>query len=656
MKFQKVLLATGVAVLAFASVAAAYTFSSNLTVGSTGAAVSALQNWLIGAGYSIPAIQSGAANPGYFGAQTQAAVKKYQAANGIPNTGFVGPLTRAALNAGSNVMTSGGTCPAGYTCTATAPVTTVTCPAGYTCTSNSTGTVTGGQTGITTPGVQGIMSVTQGPISVSTAYAGQSKVPILDARIQAQYSDLAVQSLQLDLGSSTSIYNYVYSKVYLIDPSTGNVLTSEPLNSSTVVQNGNNYAVGLSGFNFIVPKGTFKDIQVAVDLYPTILTQYLTTWYTNIDSQGIRSVDGAGVNQYGPLGGTGVNALAGFTTGFGQGMVVQQNLTLNASANVSLDAASPLVSSVPVTNLTTGQYLGLPVLVFDVNSQGDNLHLHNATVNITTSGQGSVTAAYLYQGSTPIMSASVVAGTNGQFTAVFNNIPDGTAGATIPINTTVPFTVKVDVSGLTAANSSQLVQASTTSTLTIYNSADSSVTINGTASGNQQTVLGQGLSFSLSGTPTITKVVASQDQSGNATDTYTATFNVVAQAVGTSVTFGLPGAAQPSFGTTSTGINLAQIYQNGAAISASSLPAGNTVGLDGSIIASYSAPTNTTISSNGLSFTLGINQSVTIPVTYSFSVKNPAANVFGVQIQGISTSAGTSTFMANQTQWRTSSI
>lgn len=44
---------------------------------------------------------SGAGSPGqetaYFGPITFAAVKKYQALNGIPQTGYVGPLTRAAL-------------------------------------------------------------------------------------------------------------------------------------------------------------------------------------------------------------------------------------------------------------------------------------------------------------------------------------------------------------------------------------------------------------------------------------------------------------------------------------------------------------------------------------------------------------------------------
>jgi hypothetical protein len=129
-------------------------------------------------------------------------------------------------------VTSTGTtwaCPTGWTCTA---------PAGVTTTTTTSGGST--QTGITTPGVQGIISVTQGPVSTSVANAGQSNVPILDVRVQAQYSDVAVQSLQLDLGTSTSIYNFIYSSISVVDPSTGAVLTTVPLNPSTVVQSGNN--------------------------------------------------------------------------------------------------------------------------------------------------------------------------------------------------------------------------------------------------------------------------------------------------------------------------------------------------------------------------------------------------------------------------------
>jgi peptidoglycan hydrolase-like protein with peptidoglycan-binding domain len=76
--------------------AAAYNFTVNLHYGDTGAAVTALQTILIADGYlkiSTPT--------GWFGPLTFAAVKEYQTANGIPDTGFVGALTRASLNKGT---------------------------------------------------------------------------------------------------------------------------------------------------------------------------------------------------------------------------------------------------------------------------------------------------------------------------------------------------------------------------------------------------------------------------------------------------------------------------------------------------------------------------------------------------------------------------
>jgi len=85
-----------VVAIAFALAAAVSTsaaFNTNLTVGSTGSDVSALQSWLISKGFSIPSIKSGAATPGYFGSQTKAAVVAYQTSVGLPATGFVGPLT-----------------------------------------------------------------------------------------------------------------------------------------------------------------------------------------------------------------------------------------------------------------------------------------------------------------------------------------------------------------------------------------------------------------------------------------------------------------------------------------------------------------------------------------------------------------------------------
>ncbi len=91
-----------------------YTFSKSLTVGSTGADVTALQNILISKGYlNVKAT-------GYFGALTRAAVAKWQAAVGIkPAVGFFGIGSRAVMNAAPAVTTT-------TTTTTTTPATTAT--------------------------------------------------------------------------------------------------------------------------------------------------------------------------------------------------------------------------------------------------------------------------------------------------------------------------------------------------------------------------------------------------------------------------------------------------------------------------------------------------------------------------------------------------
>ncbi|MDB5238106.1 MAG: exported protein of unknown function [Candidatus Kaiserbacteria bacterium] len=76
--------------------ASTYNFTTNLTIGSKGADVNALQQILIDAGYLK--ISS---TTGFYGSLTASAVKMWQKAHGISQTGTVGPLTRAALNAGT---------------------------------------------------------------------------------------------------------------------------------------------------------------------------------------------------------------------------------------------------------------------------------------------------------------------------------------------------------------------------------------------------------------------------------------------------------------------------------------------------------------------------------------------------------------------------
>lgn len=83
--------------------AAVTAFKANLTVGSLGSEVKALQEYLNSHGYTVA--NSGAGSPGNetttFGAATRAALVKYQQAKGIsPAVGYFGALTRASVNAG----------------------------------------------------------------------------------------------------------------------------------------------------------------------------------------------------------------------------------------------------------------------------------------------------------------------------------------------------------------------------------------------------------------------------------------------------------------------------------------------------------------------------------------------------------------------------
>ena len=312
---------------------------------------------------------------------------------------------------------------------------------------------------------------------------------------------------------------------------------------------------------------------------------------------------------------------------------------------ISLDAASPLASLVMASDTVNGQSLGLPVLVADVRARGSYpLQLRTIRVAITSTPQGNnaaVTAAYLYQGSTLIASSSVTSGT-----ATFANIPDGAAGSIIPSGVLVPYTVKVDVTGVTTGTVS--VNAAIIGVVQEITSGGNVAWVNGNALGAVQTVVGTGPLFQLSSSPTITKMDITPGGASSSVFQYTATFNVTVIAVGEDVSFGLPGTSTPSFGTNSL---LACIYQNGSRNDA--------LAAMYNLKAFYAQPPGTILTAGGTRFTVAQNQSVSIPVTYSFIVQNGGANVYAVQLEGVQWTANSTngiTPFNDQPSWRTPSF
>ena len=80
----------------------------DLEKGARGPAVEKLQKALVKGGYMTQAEMN--TGPGVFGPRTEAALKKFQAANNVKNTGYYGPLTRAAFSKlGASVASGGAT-------------------------------------------------------------------------------------------------------------------------------------------------------------------------------------------------------------------------------------------------------------------------------------------------------------------------------------------------------------------------------------------------------------------------------------------------------------------------------------------------------------------------------------------------------------------
>jgi peptidoglycan hydrolase-like protein with peptidoglycan-binding domain len=175
---------------------AATTFTRDLTIGSQGVDVTALQQWLIARGVSIPAGATG-----YFGTQTQAALRSYQASVGIsPASGYFGPITRAHVNSMSAPVgpTPGGSLPTGCTSTAGfSPITGEPCSGGT--------TPTPGPTGL--EGGAGSIETVDEISKYSSEQVGEDEEDVEVAGIEIEAdngSDIEITAVRLDFATQPS--------------------------------------------------------------------------------------------------------------------------------------------------------------------------------------------------------------------------------------------------------------------------------------------------------------------------------------------------------------------------------------------------------------------------------------------------------------------
>jgi peptidoglycan hydrolase-like protein with peptidoglycan-binding domain len=583
---------------------ASVSFTRDLTVGSSGADVTALQNTL---GVS-PAT-------GYFGSITKAAVQSYQASKGVPATGYVGPLTRAALNQSSAV---GGTPAVGNTNT----------------------------TPVVNSGVEGTLTVEKASISNTTVYEGDSMHAVLGIRVQAKLSDINVQRVKLNLGDTTAVYTKLFKTAYLTDDS-GKVLAQADLNSNTVVKDSGNYYLTLGGFSYNVPKDSTRTLWVKMDAYSSIKANATTCSGTGasctvtLPADGVRGIDGAGLDQYGPA------------SAFTQSVSITTSLIDNATLDASVNSANFKAADVVAAGGSNNDELDkLPLLAFDLRANKADIAVTDMTVTIANNAGTAATTStvYLYDGSTLIQSESV--GASGVVT--FDDIDN----LIVSKDSTKTLTLKADIREAEAATASTI--SATVSSITAENMQGSTVTDSGAPAGENMIVRSIGPVFSLVGTPTMTRTsVSSNDTTGVATSTGSANFTVSITAVGGDIVFGSSASTTTLFGANGSATTTATwlaVYRNGA--SAGAIDSNDAAGT--TAVLSYSVPSSG-VTTSGESFTLAKNNTVQIPVTVQFTVAAASANQYAVQINGFrwqnaTTGQVTSSSMTNKSEWRSPTV
>lgn len=246
------------------AVSAGYTFTRDLTIGSTGADVTALQQFLIARGYAIPAGATG-----YFGTQTQAALASYQAANGInPPAGYFGPITRGHINA----LTPSPTTP-----TPTTP-------------SDDDDDFEGDE--------EGYLDDFEDISSLSNEEVGEDETAeVLGVEFEAVDADQMISRVTVEIDTPSGnddLEDFIEEVVIMLD---GEELDSMDIDDASYSRNADRYTFRFTNLDGIVDEGDIGELTVAVTAVSNIDSDDEgDSWTIRIPADGIRAVSPNGVD------------------------------------------------------------------------------------------------------------------------------------------------------------------------------------------------------------------------------------------------------------------------------------------------------------------------------------------------------------------------
>ena len=248
-------------VLASASSASAYTYTRDLTIGASGADVVALQDMLVAGGYLV---MPAGVSKGYFGALTQSAVAKWQAAVGItPAAGYFGPISRAK---------------------ASAAVTTTT-------TTTDTESLSGGDGDFKSFKVLGTRS--------SEDVFGGSSDKVFGVEFIAKDSDLKVDRVELMASSTSGIVTKPWKvldevAVYNGSKKIADIDASDSDNWDETASGSKIYTIKLAGISSIVKEGNKAKLYVEVTAQDNLESTDLGNWNISLTDNGLRAINAEG--------------------------------------------------------------------------------------------------------------------------------------------------------------------------------------------------------------------------------------------------------------------------------------------------------------------------------------------------------------------------
>jgi hypothetical protein len=375
------------------------TFDRNLTVGSSGADVKCLQA-LLNQSADTQVAATGVGSAGnettYFGSKTTAAVMAYQTKNAIsPVAGYVGPITRASLNAALTASTTTGTgtgttttYPAGCTsstgyspttgqaCSGT--TTTTTYPAGCTSAtgySPTTGQACSGTTTTTTTGEALTVALASDTPAGGNVLIGEANKAITKVIFTAGAdADAVINTLKIKSYGTADLNGRDISRVKVYDEN-GNQLGSQPLTAGT--------AILTFSPTITVTKGTSKALTFEVTMVSAGAGTATASATVRLGLVDASSIGGTVFGGTFPIVGNSYTIVAGGSLG---------TLTVNQTPVVSVNSVGAGTSNVTLGNFVVSagsqEDVSVKQIVISLDGNNGNTALDTDVTNIRVSVDG----------------------------------------------------------------------------------------------------------------------------------------------------------------------------------------------------------------------------------------------------------------------------